>query len=465
MNRINHIIKKLSGKTVLEGMPELAYIFDRQGRMLMWNKNIELILGYTAAELFNKQVSDFIAPEFREKTLLAIEAIFQTKEDQTVEYELITKQGERLPYIGSGSLTMVDGEEYFVGMAISTEKLKKTEARLKEQIAETEQLKNQLYAENTYLREEYIEHHDCDEITGKSELLRQILFQIDQVATTEAIVLLKGESGTDKERFAMAIHKKSNRSEHAFIRVNCNSTLVERELFGHEKGAFANAVHKRIGHLEMANEGTIYLEEMGALSIDMQWKLLRFIEKGSFERMGSSKEQKANVRIITSTSINIQELISQGRFLENLYYRINVFPITIAPLRDRPEDIPLIAEHFVQKFNHKLGKNIQRISKKNIRELKAYSWPGNVFELENIIERAVIVSQSGLLQIEPLSNEKKNHGIEKYLPLAEYERRYLIEVLKKTNWRINGQKGAAQILEMHPETLRSRLKKLNIKRT
>jgi len=451
-------------ETILQGMPELSYVFDNQGKMLMWNANIEHILGYTKEELYLKDLAGFIAPEDREKTLLAMEAIFRDRIEQTVEYHLITKSGEKLPYFGSGSLIVVDDKEYFVGMAMSTRKLKETEALLKQQIAKTNKLKKQIEAENVYLREEYIAKHDFDDIIGESDLLMHSLYRIEQVANTETTVLLKGETGTDKERFAIAIHKKSQRNSEAFIKVSCTSSLIESELFGHEKGAFEGALQKRIGRLELANKGSIYLDEIGALPKSLQPKLLRAIQEGMFERMGSSKLIKTDVRIIASTKYNIEDLIAKGLFLEELYYRVNVYPITIAPLRDRIADIPLIAQHFVGKFNVKLDKNIKRITLKTIKELQRYSWPGNVHELENIIERAVIVSHGSVLIVEPIAKSPKEEKSLDLLPLAEYEKRYIIRVLEKTYWRVDGEKGAAKILEMHPETLRSRMRKLGIKR-
>jgi transcriptional regulator with GAF, ATPase, and Fis domain len=240
--------------------------------------------------------------------------------------------------------------------------------------------------------------------------------------------------------------------------------LVESELFGHEKGAFEGALQKRIGRLELANNGSIYLDEIGALPKNLQPKLLRAIQDGVFERMGSSKLIKTDVRIIASTKYNIEDLIAKGLFLEELYYRINMYPITIAPLRDRIADIPLIAQHFVGRFNRKFEKNIKRITLKTIKELQRYSWPGNVHELENIIERAVIVSHGSVLIVEPIAKSKNEEKSLDLLPLAEYERRYIIKVLEKTYWRVDGQSGAAKILEIHPETLRSRMRKLGIKR-
>ena len=449
---------------IIQGMPELAYIFDSEGRMLMWNANIKNILGYSEEELYLKNISDFIAPEDREATLLAMDAIFRDRVEQTVEYHLITKLGKKLPYIGSGSLIVVEDKEYFVGMAVSTIKLKETEVLLKQQIAETYKLKNQIQAENIYLREEYFVEHDFDNIIGESDLLMHSLYRIEQVASADTNVLLLGETGTDKERFANIIHTKSNRKNNPFIKVNCASLQIESELFGHEKAAFEGALNKRIGRLELANKGSVYLEEIGELPKVLHQKLLRVIQDGVFERMGSSKSIKVDVRFIVSTKHNIEALIVKGLFLEELYYRINVYPITIAPLRDRIEDIPLIAQYFVKKFNNKLGKKIKRITDKTMKELQRYYWPGNIHELENVIERAVIVSQGSLLTVEPISSYQKEEKTINLLPLAEYERRYIIKVLEKTYWRVDGPSGAARILEMHPETLRSRMRKLGIKR-
>jgi len=294
--------------------------------------------------------------------------------------------------------------------------------------------------------------------------LKDALFQVQQVAPTDSIVLLKGETGTDKERFAMAIHQKSKRNNHAFIKVNCHSANVNHELFGYEKGAFVGAIQKKLGRIEVAHKGTLYLEEIEVLPKSDQIQLLQFIEEGYFERIGSAKKRKVNVRIIASTQNNIEDLMHKGHFLKELFYRINAYPISIAPLRNRPEDIPLIAKHYAQVFNKKLGKNIKRISLKNMKELQAYSWPGNVLELQNIIERAVIVSHGTLLYVEPFLRDHSTNKNRHFIPLFEYERNYLIEVLKSTNWRISGPKGAAQILKIHPETLRSRLRKLKITR-
>ncbi len=459
-------IESFTGRTVLQGMPELAYVFDKEGRMVMWNKNIEKVLGFTKEELYHKYIADFIYESDRRKTIEAMHRIFEERTEQTVEYNLLTKSGKKLPYIGSGSLAIVDNQEYFVGMAINIRKLKNTEKVLKNVIAELKSLKDQLQSENIYLREEIKSQHDFDDIIGESEALMHSLFRIKQVAALDTTVLLEGETGTGKELFAMAIHSRSNRSDKPFVKVNCASLpsgLIESELFGHEKGAFTGAIQRQTGRFELAHGGTIFLDEIGEIPIELQSKLLRVLQEGEFERIGSSKTMKVDVRVIAATNRNLEDHINKKLFRKDLYYRLNVFPITIAPLRDRISDIPLLVDHFLERFNRKLARKINRVSKKTMNQLMAYSWPGNIRELENVIERAVIISGGTTLKIEPLLNPNFEEK-EKLLPLAEYERQYIIRVLEKTYWRVEGHEGAARILDMHPETLRSRMRKLGIKR-
>ena len=250
------------------------------------------------------------------------------------------------------------------------------------------------------------------------------------------------------------------------ITVNCAAlpaSLIESELFGHEKGAFTGALQKQIGRFELANGGTLFLDEIGEIPIELQAKLLRVLQEGEFERIGNPRTVKVDVRVIAASNRDLEEEIRLSHFRKDLYYRINVYPITIVPLRERASDIPFLVEHFVRRFNHKLGKNITRIPKKVIKQLKAYNWPGNIRELENIIERAMILSKSSILSVEKL--QIPDYAAEEKLQtLADHERDYILKVLNQTFWRINGPKGAAQILDLHPETLRSRMKKLDIKR-
>jgi len=420
-------------------MPEFAYVFNKQDELLMWSENLEAVLGYSADELYKKNVYDFMEESTRDINIEAIGKVFSDKEEQSLEQNILTKSGERIPVIDTANYALINGEEYMVGMAIDI---------------------------SNYLRKEIESRHGFEEIIGKCESLMHSLYRVEQVAETDTTVLLEGETGTGKELFARAIHKLSKRKNKTYVKVNCASlpaTLIESELFGHEKGAFTGAIHKQIGRFELADGGTIFLDEIAELPIELQSKLLRVIQEGEFERLGSSKTIKVNIRIIAATNQNLEEQISKNLFRKDLYYRLNVYPISISPLRDRIADIPLLAQHFVEIFNRTMGKGIKRISKKTVQQLQKYSWPGNIRELENIIERAVIISNGSSLSVEPILKPGFEDD-EKLLPLAEYERKYIIKILEKTYWRVDGPEGAARILDMHPETLRSRMRKLEIKR-
>ena len=302
-------------------------------------------------------------------------------------------------------------------------------------------------------------------MVGESESIKYILFKIKQVAPTDASVLIEGETGSGKELVARAIHRESNRKDKPFVKVNCASipeSLIESELFGHEKGAFTSAVEKRIGRFEIANGGTIFLDEIGELPMNVQPKLLHILQQGEFERIGSSKTIKTDVRIIAATNKVIEDEIIKGRFRNDLYYRLNVFPISVAPLRERKTDISLLAEHYAKIYSERFNKPIKAISKKSIQQMTNYTWPGNVRELENVIERAIITSQNQILNVELLS--KTDNTSNDLIPLEELEKKHIISVLEKTYWKISGTGGAASLLKINPETLRSRMRKLGIKR-
>ncbi len=447
-------------------MPELAYVFNKEGRMLMWNSNVELVLGYSKDELYNKPVSNFQDVSDKERVLGVFEKVISDGKERTVEYNMLTKSGEKIPYLGSGSKLLVDGKEYLIGLAIDISKLKKTEAKLKSKIEEIENLRSQLQAENIYLRKEIKNKRDFEHIIGESEPLTHALYRVEQVASLDTTVLLEGETGTGKELFARAIHNLSNRRDKPFIRVNCATlpaSLIESELFGHEMGAFTGAIKHQIGRFELAHKGTIFLDEIGELPIELQPKLLRVLQEGEFEKVGNPRTIKIDARIIAATNRNLEEDIQKNLFRKDLYYRLKVYPITIAPLRDRISDIPLLAQDFVKRFNLKLGKCITKIPAKTIKQLQSYTWPGNIRELENVIERAIIISPGTKLVVEQLKQPDFDEKDE-MLPLNEYERQYIIKVLERTYWRVEGPDGAARILDMHPETLRSRMRKLEIQR-
>jgi len=296
----------------------------------------------------------------------------------------------------------------------------------------------------------------------------------EQVAKTDATVLLQGETGVGKELIARAIHEKSSRSDGPHIKVNCATlpeALVESELFGHERGAFTGAERQRKGRFELADGGTILLDEVGELPPGTQAKLLRVIQEGEFERLGGSSTIKVSVRIIAATNRRLHDEVSTGRFRQDLFYRLNVYPITVPPLRQRREDIPLLVSHFARQIGERMGKSISEVPAHVMREFTAYNWPGNIRELQNVIERAVIVSSDTVLRLpEPLgqatnalANEAKaSEELTTVSTADEAERENILRALEATGWRINGPKGAAALLKLHPSTLRFRMKKLGL---
>ena len=283
-----------------------------------------------------------------------------------------------------------------------TEKTK-TADKLQNALSEVETLKNRLQAENIYLQDEIKLAHNFSDIISRSEAMKKILGKVEQVASTDATVLILGESGTGKELVARAVHNLSERRERPLVKVNCAAlpaNLIESELFGHEKGAFTGALSRKIGRFELADGGTIFLDEIGELPLELQTKLLRVLQEGEFERLGNPQTIHANVRVIAATNRNLEKAIEKNEFREDLYYRLNVFPVSIPPLRDRKEDIPLLVNHFIKKYNVKTAKKVETISQEIIQALQEYYWPGNVRELENVIERAVIISPGKQLQLD-----------------------------------------------------------------
>ena len=346
--------------------------------------------------------------------------------------------------------------------------LKQTELKLKHSLSKIKQLKNRLQAENIYLQEEINLNHQFEEILGQSQPLKAVLHQLEQVAPTETTVLIQGETGTGKELVARALHNLSQRKHRALVKVNCAalpSNLIESELFGHEKGSFTGAIARRIGRFELADEGTIFLDEIGELPLELQAKLLRVLQEGEIERLGDSKTIKINVRVIAATHRDLKMRVSQGHFREDLFYRLSVFPLTLPPLRTRKNDISLLAQYFVKKYARKMNKSIDSIPQAIMTQLRDYSWLGNVRELENVIERAVILSPDNHLQLPELLAIKPSITDNNLLSLNAMEKAYIIKVLKQTHWQISGEHGAAAILEMHPNTLRSRMNKLGIRRS
>jgi formate hydrogenlyase transcriptional activator len=334
---------------------------------------------------------------------------------------------------------------------------------------ETAAMRARFEAEAVYLQEEIKTEHNFEEIIGQSAPVRELLRKVEQVAPTESTVLICGETGTGKELLARAVHDRSKRKERALVKVNCGSIpagLVESELFGHEKGAFTGALQQRIGRFELANGGTIFLDEVTELPLDTQVKLLRVLQEGEFERVGSSKTLKVDVRVIAATNRDLNEIVRKGTFRADLFYRLNVFPIESPPLRERKSDIPLLVNFFLSRFGKKLGKEVRGVSQKSMDSLSRYHWPGNIRELQNVIERAVITASGPVVQVDDSLLRGGASAVESAAidTLEHNERSHILRALNETTWVVHGKKGAAELLGINPSTLRSRMDKLGIKK-
>lgn len=349
--------------------------------------------------------------------------------------------------------------EIFVNALVRT----RAEAELQKSYGEIKQLKDRLQAEADYLHSEIKVSQRYGDLVAESEVMRQVLRQVEQVAPTTSVVLISGETGAGKELVAQAIHNLSARKRRLMVKVNCAAlppALIESELFGREKGAYTGALTKQMGRFELADGSTLFLDEIGELSLELQTKLLRVLQDGEFERLGSPKTLKVDVRVIAATNRDLPEAIHNGEFREDLYYRLNVFPITVPPLRERLEDIAPLVWAFLKEFGEKMGKKIPRVPKKTMEALQQYPWPGNIRELRNVIEQAVIISSGEVLQVR--LPQGSPGAPTKILTLEESERQLITKALEKTNWRVKGPNGAAKLLGLQPSTLYGKMKKLGI---
>jgi transcriptional regulator with GAF, ATPase, and Fis domain len=343
---------------------------------------------------------------------------------------------------------------------------KRVDDRLRTALADLRTLRDRLQHENVYLREEIRERRNPAQIVGTSAAIRRTLDLLEQVASTSATVLLLGETGTGKERVAAAIHELSPRRSRPMVKVNCAAipgTLIESELFGREKGAYTGALTRQIGRFELANGSTIFLDEIGDLPVETQTKLMRVIETREFERLGSPNSVHVDVRVVAATNKDLDRAVREGRFREDLFFRLNVFPITLPPLRERLEDIPLLVKALVDELGASMGRPFDAVSPASLLALQHYHWPGNIRELRNVVERAMITSDGPVLQIEPPASPLRRPG---GLPksLRALEREHVLAVLEQTGWRIRGPRGAAVILGLPPTTLENRMARLGIAR-
>jgi len=341
---------------------------------------------------------------------------------------------------------------------------RRREEALRQSLAEIERLRDRLQAESDYLKAEIKVVRAQNEVTGDSAAIQRVLRLVEQVAPTESSVLVRGETGSGKELVAQAIHRLSPRKARLLVKVNCAalpSGLVESELFGREKGAYTGALTRQVGRFEVADGSTLFLDEVGELSLEVQAKLLRVLETGEFERLGSPRTIKVDVRLVAATNRDLLEEIRKGRFREDLYYRLNVFPIRVPPLRERTEDIPQLVWAFLEEFSTRMGKKITQVPRKTMEALQRHAWPGNVRELRNVIEHGAILTSGDTLRM-PLLDEAAP-GAAPSMTLAESDREHIIRALESTRWRVKGPKGAAAALGLKPSTLYSRMKKLGIR--
>jgi PAS domain S-box-containing protein len=416
-------------------------------------------------ELTYQRFLEVIHPEDRESVQRGVAESMQSGVALNIEYRLALPDGNVRWMASRGRACVGPGgePERLMGVSIDITERKQAEEALRQSYAEIERLKDRLQAERDYLKAEIKVTQAHGEVIGRSPAIRQVLSQVEQVAPTDSSVLIRGETGTGKELIAQAIHRLSPRRGHLMVNVNCAalpSALVESELFGREKGAFTGALTRQVGRFEVADGSTIFLDEIGELSLEVQAKLLRVLQEGQVERLGSPKTIKVNVRVIAATHRDLVEDLRQGRFREDLYYRLNVFPIRVPPLRERSEDIPLLVWAFLEEFSSRMGKKITQVPRKTMDLLQRHPWPGNVRELRNVIEHGVIVTSGDTLRVPMLSETVR--AAQPAQTLADYEREHILKSLERTGWRIKGTRGAAVLLGLNPSTLYTRMKKLGI---
>jgi formate hydrogenlyase transcriptional activator len=455
-------------RNMAETAPVMIWISDENQTTTFVNKPWLVLTGSTLEQELGLAWSRHVHPDDVDATVERYTGAFAKRVAFELEFRVRRKDGEYRWVFTAGTPRFSSQGEFlgYIGTAIDITERKRSENALKQAHEELKELKDHLEAENIYLQEELRQDKVFSDIVGQSDAIKYVLFKVDQVAPTDATVLITGETGTGKELVAHAIHDASQRKERPLIKVNCAALspgLIESELFGHERGAFTGAGTRKLGRFELANTGTLLLDEIGEMPLDLQSKLLRVLQDGELERVGSGKTIKTDVRILASTNRDLKQEVQKGKFREDLWYRLNVFPITTPPLRDRRDDIPILTEHFARRFAHKFGKELIGISPETLSALSTYSWPGNVRELANVIERAVINLRGTVLKIqEDFSIRESERLAATVLTLEDMERDHIRRVLEDLNWRIDGPKGAARVLGINPSTLRFRMGKLGI---
>ena len=453
-------------RAFMDNTPDSICIKDENGKHIYANPATFKNTGKTPDEIIGSTTRDLWPHRIADKLMALDRKVIQEDVPRIAEEWKNTEDGDRqwrrdirFP------IALASGKKLLGGIAIDITEIKRSEQKLRNAYKEIEQLKEKLEQENIYLREEIELRHRHEEIIGRSEPVLEMLARAEQVAEADSTVLILGETGSGKELLAHAIHKLSQRKDRQMVKVNCSAlpaTLIESELFGRERGAYTGAMTRQIGRFELADESTIFLDEIGELPLEVQAKLLRVLQEGQFERLGNPHTINVNVRIIASTNRDLARAVAEGKFRQDLYFRLNVFSITAPPLRDRIEDIPLLVWAFVKEFEKSMGKTIAKIPQKNIDAMQQYSWPGNIRELRNAIENAMIISKGKFLKLRPPVDPSLN--LPEDFKLEAVERNHIVGVLEKTSWRVSGKNGAAQLLGLKPTTLQSRMKKLGITR-
>jgi transcriptional regulator with GAF, ATPase, and Fis domain len=413
-----------------------------------------------------------IHPEDREGVVPAFEAMTPEQSAFDVQYRIVLP-GDSVKHIRAIAHPVFDASGQFVeyvGTAMDVTEQHEARAALETAFAEIKTLQDQLYKENIALREEIVQTSMFEEIVGESPALQAVLARVTKVAPTDSSALITGETGTGKELIARAIHKRSQRAARAFVSVNCAAiptSLISSELFGHEKGAFTGATQRRLGRFELAEGGTIFLDEVGELPQETQLALLRVLQEREFERVGGNKVIRANVRVITATNRDLQRAIEDGTFRGDLYYRLNVFPIEMPPLRQRRDDIPLLVEYFIDRYSSKTGKKIRAIEKSTLDRLKSYAWPGNIRELQNVIERSIVLCDSDTFTVDEswlsMNCDEPNRAPRMLLRIPASQEKETIEAaLAEAQGQVSGPTGAAARLGVPPSTLDSKIRALKI---
>ena len=455
----------------LESATDGLWDWDIASGRVHFSDRFRQMLGYSPGEFPGTVESfrDFLHPEDADATWTAMQNHLKQRIPYHVEYRLRTKSGSDL-WVSSHGQAVWNAKGRAVRMSgwiQNVTERKQGELDLHAAIAEIKLLKDKLEAERAYLQEEIKLEYNHENIIGQSDEINYVLYKVEQIAATDTTVLVLGETGTGKELVARAIHNLSLRRDRALVKINCAtlpSTLIESELFGHEKGAFTGAHTRQIGRFEVADGATLFLDEIGELPLELQPKLLRVIQEGQFERLGSSRTNKIDVRIIAATNRHLEEEVRRGRFREDLWYRLNIFPVTVPPLRERRQDISLLVDFFVGKISKRLGKVIESVPATVMNALQNYHWPGNIRELENVLERAVINSSGPKLHLVDELRKPDKKFSEANRSLEYVERQYIVRVLEQTDWKVSGKNSAAEILGLDRSTLRARMRKHGIQK-